>query len=219
MKKIIITFILMMCLFCTISNGQKYNEYLANFGVESVPVLNEILRKIWYEINALKNVEKYAALSAATFNLGATAPTIVIEGTFPVLQFSNARTESAYVSWHIPIDWKKGTDIKIAYYWTPTDGNAGHVAWEVDWESVASEMNEPLGAGSTNVEIHDDTQSSDNELLETSYGIILGSAITEDDTIGFCISRDHDDTDTYGAKAALVHMEIEYISDRRGESI
>ena len=185
---------------------------------------------LWREINFIKNLSKkrkpevdpalveiYAILSAASFKLGAQAPTVANEGTFAVLQFSNARTEVAYVNWHVPSGRREGTDIKVAFYWAPTNGNAGHVAWEFDWEAVASESNETLGAGSTNVEVHDDPQSLDNELLETGYGTIAGASVVNDDTIGFSITRDHDDTDTYGAVAALVHVEIEYFSDRRGE--
>ena len=194
---------------------------------EDVPLNNELKHnhsggdsvKIKMQ-NLTGRVEKYAVISAATFKLGATAPTIAVEGTFSVLQFSNTRTESAYVNWHIPKDWKIGTDIKIAYYWAPTSTGAGGVAWEFDWEAVAANADEVLGAGSTHVDVHDVTEEVDNELLETGYGVIAGESITTDDTLGICILRDHDDgDDTYAAPAALVHIEIEYVSDKIGQKI
>lgn len=163
-------------------------------------------------------VKKYVIISAGGFHLGANLPLKRAEGTFGTLQFDNATTDVAYTNWHIPDDWAAGTDVEIAFYWAPTDGNAGNVAWEFDWEAVAPEANETLGAGSTNVQINDATQSLDNELLTTSYGTIAGASIAADDTIGIKISRDHDDGDTYGTNASFVHMKIKYIADKLGES-
>ena len=168
-------------------------------------------------IGVTASMEKYAILSAAAFKLGPTAPTTAIEGTFPVLQFSNTRTETSNMLWHIPPDWEVGTDVEVAFYWSPTSAGTGTVAWEFEWEAVQANSNEILGAGSTHVDIHDQAEGLDNELLETGYGDISGASLSADDTIGFQILRDHDDAaDDYGAPAALVHVEIEYISDRLG---
>ena len=109
--------------------------------------------------------------------------------------------------------------MELAAYWTPTDGTSGTVAWEFDWEAVAAESNEVIGAGSAHADIHDATQNLDNELLETSYGMISGTAVEIDDTIGIKFYRDHDDAvDDYGADAVLIHVEIEYIANKLGEA-
>jgi hypothetical protein len=155
--------------------------------------------------------EKYMIVPAGSFRLGAAAPGIGTEGTFSTLLFSNVRTESAYYNVHIPADWDTASDMKVAVYWTPTSSAGGGVAWEIDYESVASEANETLGAGSIHMDMHDVTQGLDNELLETGYGTMFSSNIEVDDTIGLHLYRDHDDgDDSYGADAALIHIEIEY---------
>lgn len=164
-------------------------------------------------------VDKYMTIPAGSFRLGASAPDAGTQGTFATLLFANNVTEEAYYNLHIPPDWVAGTDLDLAVYWAPTDANAGTVAWEFDWEAVASESNETLGAGSTHVDMHDDTQSLAWELLETAYGTIAGASLAVDDTIGIKLYRDHDDAnDDYGTDAALIHLEIEYLSDKLGEA-
>jgi len=163
-------------------------------------------------------VKKYLTIPAGSFRLGTSAPDRGTQGTFATLLFANNVTEEAYYNLHIPKDWATGTNMELAVYWTPTDGTSGTVAWEFDWEAVASEANEVLGAGSTHVDIHDHTQRLDNELLETPYGVIAGASLSPDDTVGIKFYRDHDDaSDNYGADAALIHVEIEYYSVLRGE--
>lgn len=161
---------------------------------------------------------KYMIIPAGSFRRGSSAPTQSVEGTFATLLFAQNATHDIYYNLHIPADWEVGTDIELAIYWAPTDANSGLVAWEFDWEAVASEADEVLGAGSTHVTIHDSTQSRDNELLETPYGVISGASIAVDDTIGILLYRDHDDaSDNYGTNAALIHVEIEYSVDKLGE--
>jgi len=164
-------------------------------------------------------VKKYLYIGAGSFRRGASAPDQGTEGTFATLLFADNVTEEAFVNIHIPPDWAVGTDIELAVYWAPTSAGAGHVAWEFDWEAVAEHVDEVLGAGSTHVDIHDDTQSRDNELLETPYGAIAGASIAVDDTIGIKLYRDHDDAgDNYVGDAALIHMEIEYTANKLGEA-
>ena len=147
--------------------------------------------------------------------MGASSPDAGTEGTFGTLLFADNVTEEAYFNLHISPDWAEGTDIELAVYWAPTSGGTGTVAWEFDWESVASEATETLGAGSTHVDIHDQAEALDNELLETGYGEISGASLAKDDTIGIKLYRDHDDAaDDYSGDAALIHLEIEYVSDR-----
>lgn len=165
-------------------------------------------------------VEQYMILGPAQLVrvAGGSPPDQGVEGTFATLLFASNGTEEVYFNIHMPMDWKVGSDIKLAAYWAPTSGAAGGVAWEFDWEARASESNEALGAGSTHVDIHDATQELDNELLETSYGTIAGSSLAVDDTIGINFYRDHDDDDdTYGADAALIHIEVEYYADKLGK--
>jgi len=164
-------------------------------------------------------VEKYMVFGGARLVriVGGSPPDIGTEGTFGTLLFAGNGTEEVYFNIHVPPDRATGTDMKLGAYWAPTDGSTGGVAWEFDWEARAGEANEALGAGSSHVDIHDVTQELDNELLETPYGVLSGSVIDNDDTIGINFYRDHDDgDDTYAQDAALIHIEVEYYADKLG---
>jgi len=166
-------------------------------------------------------VKKYLTLGVPQLAKGAAAPDSGSIGTFPVLLFSPILTEEVRFIVHMPADWDITTDIELAVYWSPTDAtDAKGVAWEFDWEAVAAEANEVMGAGSTPVAIHDLTQGVANELLETSYGTIAAGSLAVDDTIGIHLYRDHDDADDdYASDAALVHIEIEYTVNKLGEQM
>ncbi len=168
-------------------------------------------------LHGTAQVKKYMIILAAALRRGAAPPDIGTEGTFPTLLFSSNQTEGAYFSIHIPADWATGTDLNVGVYWAPTNGNAGTVAWEFDWEARKHDNNETLGTSTAHVEMDDATQGLDNELLESPYGTISGGSLAVDDTIGIHFYRDHDDAhDNYGADAALLHIEIEYIADKIG---
>ncbi len=166
-------------------------------------------------------VEKYIVISVGELRKGGGVPDEDVIGTFPVLLFDDASTEGTYYSLHIPADWADGTDLNLAIYWCPTTDDSGkHIAWEIDWEARAhgdGAAGEIIGAGSTNVPIHDDTYTGANNMQETSYATIAGGGIAVDETIGLFIYRDHDDGDNYGQDVALIHAEVKYISDRWGE--
>ena len=163
--------------------------------------------------------EKYMIIGAPSLTrvVGGTPPDVGTEGTFTTLLFATNQTEEVWFNVHVPADWDVGTDLEFAIYWAPTDGtDAKGVAWEFEWEAVS--LGENLGAGSIEVELHDATQGTDNELLETGYGDISGASLAADDTIGIHLYRDHDDTfDDYASDAALIHIEIEYKADKPGE--
>ena len=169
----------------------------------------------------LFRVERYMILGPAQLIrvVGGSPPDQGTKGTFGTLLFASTGTEEIYFNIHVPKDWAERSDIKFAVYWAPTSGAAGGVAWEFDWEARTPESDEALGAGSTHVEIHDATQELDNELLETGYGTIAGTSLVADDTIGINLYRDHDDAiDNYGADAALIHVEIEYVANKLGKA-
>ena len=173
-------------------------------------------------LHGTARVEKYMTIGAAALIKGTAPPDEGTIGVHAVLLFASNLTESAYYEFHIPPDWASGTDVKVAVYWCPTTNDAGkHVAWELDWEARhqgAGAAGEIIGAGSTNAEMHDDTYAGANNLQETPYATISGASLATDDTVGMCISRDHDDGDDYGSDTALLHIEIEYISDKLGKA-
>ena len=168
----------------------------------------------------VRPVKKYLNIAPGSFRLGSSAPDAGTESTFATLLFSNAITEEAHYNLHIPPDWQEGTDIEVAVYWSPTSTATGTVAWEMDYEMLASNSGEAIGTNTFHADMHDYAEGTDNELLETGYGLITGSCVALDDTIGIKLYRDHDDAaDDYGADAALIHLEVEYTSDKLGEPI
>jgi len=182
-------------------------------GTSSIQWPNLYDVRLWH--NAGTRVEKYMNVRAGEFRRGASAPDQATEGTFATLLFADNATQEVYHNLHIPADWAAGTDLNLAIYWAPTSAGTGTVAWEFDWEAVTHDVNETLGAGSTHADIHDQAEALDNELLETSYGEISGASLAIDDTVGIRLYRDHDDAaDDYTGDAALIHLEIEYMSDR-----
>ncbi len=150
---------------------------------------------------------------------GGSAPTEAVVGNFAVLQFTNTSVKTAYVIFHIPIDWAVGTDMLLHVHWAPVTGAAGDVVWDIDYKAVASEANEVISGAGTNLTVTDSTQSLQDELLESADMTISGAALASEDTLGICISRDTTDgADTYGAAASLVLLEIKYIADKLGEA-
>jgi len=154
---------------------------------------------------------------------GGSPPGISNQGTFDVLLFDSVGTEEAFYNYHLSEDWATGTDITVRIYWTPTTNAVGkHVQWEIDWEAratAAAAAGELLGAGSTNVELHDDTYAGAWNLQKTSEGTISGASLVAGDVIGIKLSRKIEAADDYdGADAAFVHLEIKHMRDRFGEA-
>lgn len=157
-------------------------------------------------------------IHAGVFRTGiGVAPSHGQIGTFDTLDFTGVGgSEDAHTNVHPPEDWEAGTDMTIKIYWAPDDASAGHVQWEVNYEALAPEANEVLGTGSTNIELHDDTQSLQHEVLSTAEGTMTGLA--DEDIIGIEIIRLIDAGDTYDSQdALLLFVEIEYISNKLGE--
>lgn len=167
-------------------------------------------------------VKKHIIIPAGSFGKGVAAPTEGNIGTFATILFPSNLTKDINYNFHLPTDYAAGTDIEVKLYWCPTTNSAGDtVSWEIDWEARSpgdGAAGEILGAGSTNIELHDVTYAGANNLQETPEGTIAGAGLDAEDVVGLNVLRDHDDADDYGSDAALIFLEIEYIADSLGES-
>jgi len=54
-------------------------------------------------------------------------------GVTPVLLFSASSDEWVYYEWEVPENYYTGSNIKIRFYWAPTDGNTGDVVWGIEY--------------------------------------------------------------------------------------
>ncbi len=162
--------------------------------------------------------EKHIIIKAENTKLGASSPTPAVIGNFSVLQFAGSgATREVYTSFHVPFDWKSGTDIEVHVHWAPVDGNSGDVVWQMTWDAIASDNNEVISGAGTTTSVTDATQSLQDELLETDDMTISGASLALEDTIGLKIFRDPDHgSDTYGSAASFVILEIKYTSKEFG---
>jgi len=155
---------------------------------------------------------------------GGNPPAIGNQGVFGILLFDSGGTEEVFFNFHIPHDYEAGTDVKVQLFWAPTTNDSGkHVQWEVDWEGrkpAASAAGELLGAGSTNIELHDDTYAGAFNVQTTPEGTIAGASLDASDVIGMKVSRVIEAGDNYdGADAALLHLAISYTSNKLGDNL
>jgi len=136
-------------------------------------------------------------------------------GVTPVLLFSASSDEWVYYEWEVPENYHAGSDIKIRFYWAPTDGNTGDVVWGIEYTIISPENNEVLTAATTTQTVTDSAQGLANELLQSDFITISGTGIQPGDIIGMRVYRDAD-ADDYGADAALVHLGLYFQVDRNG---
>jgi len=59
-------------------------------------------------------------------------------GVTPVLLFDPDTDEWVYYEWEVPENYYTGSNIKIRFYWAPTDGNAGDVVWGIEYNIISS---------------------------------------------------------------------------------
>ena len=186
-----------------------------DFSFDEVVIPSSI---IFYD---LLPVKKHVIIKPEEVKLGAPGPVEAVIGNFSVLQFTGmSATQSVYTSFHIPTDWKVGTDVNTRIRWAPVNSSSGTVVWQLTYNAVASEANEVISVSGTTISIADGTQNTQDELLESGNMTISGSGLALEDTMGMTIFRDPSHgLDTYLSSASLVGIKIEYTSDKLGESL
>lgn len=123
---------------------------------------------------------------------GAVPPTPATVGYFRVYQYT-INDDSVFTS-YVPEDYEIGTTISLVIRWACNETYAfgnGEVRWRLDWETVANDMSQVIGAGTTgNGNSGDvDIPAGARQLTETTVSTIAAASLAKGDTIGVMISR------------------------------
>ena len=137
--------------------------------------------------------------------------------------FDASSTELLFFQAQMPHSWKQGTIIKPHVHWQKTTSAAGDVYWQLDYKKapIAAVMDVAFTTlfNTSTVSGTPDNDTA-NEHLITSLGDIAMAGNELSDMLVMKLSRiGGNGADTYGADAALIHIEIEYTADKLGEAL
>jgi hypothetical protein len=166
---------------------------------------------------------KHIVLSPANLaHPSSNPPDAVVVGNALVEAFDAATDQQLYATLELPREYNDGTDLKLHYHWSPSDANAGTVTWGVEWVMVETEANELLTKGTTTQIVLDDTQTLQDELLETGEITLDGTGMNAGDVVLLRLFRDADGSeggadDDYASDSYLVLASVSLICDKVGE--
>jgi hypothetical protein len=176
------------------------------------------------EFNGDATVWDDLRIPGSSVQKGASAPdlgTFLGSGNLLVNRFDgNATTEQIYFTAQLPHSYKQGSDIYPHIHWTPTDGNAGNVKWQLEysWQNINGTF-----SGTTTLTVTDSTDSTAWKHLLAPFSAITGTSKTISSMLVCRLFRDPSDgDDTYGSDAALLeidfHFEIDTVGSRQALS-
>ncbi|MBU0577629.1 hypothetical protein KKF73_03615 [Patescibacteria group bacterium] len=128
-------------------------------------------------------------------------------GTTPVVRFDGTDDSRARWSLPVPDDWESGTDINVEVFWSPADGTAGNVYYELDYQSWAD--GETI-SGSTTL---NSTQAAPGTTLQLDAFTftIPNAALATDDMVNIRLSREPGNVaDTYAGDVNIHLIRINY---------
>lgn len=147
--------------------------------------------------------------------IGATGMVETVAGTFYVLTADDSINEEAYFSFHVPDDWKAGSDVSIHIDYMNAIAQTGinSVIFNIDYASVADgEDGTPIV---TTVTVTDTLATDEvaEVMHETSPMVLSGSGLAAGDVVGCKIYRDASNVaDTMTGDALIAFAHIEYMS-------
>lgn len=131
----------------------------------------------------------------------------VNSGTSPVIRFDGTNNSRARWSFPIPDDWESGTDIEIEVFWSPEDGTAGNVYYELDYQSWAS--GETISGATTLNSI--EAAPGTTLQLDSFTFTIPNTALASDDMVNIRASREPGNAaDTYAGDINIHMIRINY---------
>jgi len=170
-------------------------------------------------------VKKTIDMAGATFEIGATAPSSNVVGTY--LTWSYDIDDDSVMTFELPHDWAVGTDLTIKVDWGINRAygtESAEVQWNLAWSACPHDASESLAAPTHSGVLDPGDQNipaTANFLTRTTMGNISGASLSVEDEIGLQISRvDIDDGADPGAAVDpyITHLYIEYIADKLGEA-
>jgi hypothetical protein len=157
---------------------------------------------------------RHHVIMAEEMKLGSPAPNQAINGNYFVLEFTgDSAIHNIRCTFHVPEDWKPGTDILVHIRWSPATTDAGNVRWGLNYTAVAANADEVLSGEGVSLSVVDAAELTEDEVLDTDYMIMAAANLAVNDCVGIKVNRNpgHED-DTYENPAALVHIEFTYIA-------
>ncbi len=168
---------------------------------------------------------KHIIITNADLGKGASGASEAIVDNYTAWEFGI--NDDAVVSWELPADWATGTDITIFLHWQINEAyalNNGEVQWQVDWSACPHDETEALDAPTHSGTLDGGDQNipaTTRYLTHTEVGTISGASLSDEDALGFTITRITPDTGAPGvnpaAEPGVIHFEIHYVCDRIGE--
>jgi len=169
-------------------------------------------------------VTKEVKLTAASFAPGASGATQTsIFGRYSGWAFTI--NDDMITSFEIPFDWDPATNLEIKIYWYIDEAyatNSGEVQWEVNWAATPSGNTEAIDAPthSGTIDYGDqDIPANAKYLTKSAAGTIAAASLAAGDLIGINVVRKVlDGGANPAAEPVMVHLEVEYTSNKLGEA-
>lgn len=128
-------------------------------------------------------------------------------GTSPVIRFDAVDDSRSRWTFPVPDDWVSGTDIEIEVFWSPADGTAGNVYYELDYQSWA---NGETISGATTLTSTEAAPGTALQLDAFTF-TIPNTALATDDMVNIRLSREPGDAaDTYANDINIHLIRINY---------
>ena len=184
----------------TLNESITWNSTLTRFEISddlhatgSISTDSTATKYLWLDINGAVRT------SAGTGSVNS--------GTSPVIRFDGTDNSRARWSFPVPDDWESGSDIEIEVFWSPEDGTAGNVYYELDYQSWAS--GETI-SGSTTLTSTEAAPGTTLELDSFTF-TIPNTALSADDMVNIRVSREPGNVaDTYASDVNIHLIRINY---------
>lgn len=132
--------------------------------------------------------------------------------------FDTGVDRKVYLTIEIPDDYEDGTDLTWHLLWSPSDGTAGNVGWEIHFEVIEPNNNETIGGAFTPLGTLSAAPGVTNELIRTPDVIMTGTTFKSGDLINLELLRIGASAfDTYGGDAQLSFFGLEYTANKLGK--
>lgn len=164
-------------------------------------------------------VKKAIDMSAASFEVGNTAPSSADVGNYAVWEYTVG--DDSVITFELPHDWATGTDLSVKIDWSCAEGNASDmVKWKATWTATGHGNDEDLSVAGTAMEPGDTAcPATAHYLKRTTVGTISGASLAAEDEIGLKIEREAATGTDPAADPYITHMYIEYTADKLGEAM
>ena len=174
--------------------------------------------------HALGRVEKEFPIPLDALGKGATKPTLVTLGNYA--GYSYGINDDSIFSFEVPKDWDESTNMVVAIHYYVNEAYAtasGEIQWSVAWSACPENATEAAdGAKHTGtIDSGDINIPVTAKFVDEAYlGVIPAISLAQDDIVGLTLKRVAlDGGSNPTAEPVIIHMEIEYISDKRGEEL